>query len=106
MEASSKTKAKRSAAKPKPRASGGSKPAQPVADEGKPRFTTRIDGDLLAEMRNAVAYHAGAPEFLTVVDFVEQAISEKLDRLKRKHHGGEDIPDAGRPVRSGRPPGR
>ena len=67
--------------------------------------TFRINADVLDQCRAAVVALAGAPVRLTLSDLVESALERELERLKRKHNGGEDFPAYGGTLRAGRPVG-
>ena len=71
----------------------------------KARTTFLIPEELAAEVRDAVAFLAGPPLHLTMAQLAEEALREKLDRLKAAHNKGRAFPKyTGRP-KVGRPVG-
>jgi hypothetical protein len=85
-------------------------PETPPADSGdggaKVRFTSYLRPVLATRLRNAVAACAGAPEYLTVSELLEQALTARVEELETTHNGGHPFPSPGRPLRVGRPAGR
>ena len=71
----------------------------------KVRATFHIPEDLLEECRNTVVALSGPPERLTLAMVAETALRRELQRLKKKHNGGEDFPARDGELRGGRPIG-
>lgn len=55
----------------------------------KEHVSFRIDPAVVERMRNAVAHNRGAPLFLTLDDFAEQALSVGTAKLEREHNKGK-----------------
>ena len=74
----------------------------------KVRATFHISADLLNEVRNAVVALSGPPHRLTLAQFAEEALRDKLDQLKGDQSGrmrGRDFPQRESELRGGRPIG-
>jgi len=88
---------------------GTSKASSKGAEEARPpakvRFTAHMPPDLIEEARDCVMHLAGPPEYLTLAGLAENALRREIDRLKRKHTGGEDFPPRPRELTRGRRPG-
>ena len=72
----------------------------------KVRATFHISADLLNEVRNAVVALSGPPHRLTMAQFAEEALREKLDQLRDDQSGrmrGRDFPQRESELRGGRP---
>jgi hypothetical protein len=72
----------------------------------KVRATFHISADLLNEVRNAVVALSGPPDRLTLAQFAEEALRDKLDQLKGDQSGrmrGRDFPQRESELRGGRP---
>ena len=82
-------------------------PADPPIRQAKRRPTTfQVRDDLVDQVRDAVVFLAGDPEYLNMAEFVENAITRELERLKRKHRNGEPFPSRSkskRRLKGGRP---
>ena len=65
-----------------------------------------VPSALVEECRDAVAFLAGPPLHLSLSQLVEEAIREKLDRLKVEQHSGKPFPPHRGKVRAGRPIGK
>jgi hypothetical protein len=74
----------------------------------KVRATFHISADLLNEVRNAVVALSGPPHRLTLAQFAEEALRDKLVQLKGDQSGrmrGRDFPQRESELRGGRPIG-
>lgn len=72
----------------------------------KVRATFHISADLLNEVRNAVVALSGPPHRLTLAQFAEEALRDKLAELKGDQPGrmrGHDFPQRESELRGGRP---
>lgn len=71
----------------------------------KTKFTVLLDEEVAQTTRNAVAYLAGHPLYLTLGEMVENALRAEVTRLAKEHNKGEPFPPgrtkAGRPVSRG-----
>jgi len=75
----------------------------------EPRATAKtfyLSVALQRRVRNAVLALGGAPEYLTLSRFVENAMEAELERLSVKYNQGKEFPepaDPERKIRTGRP---
>ncbi len=69
----------------------------------KVRATLYVPAEVLDQARNAAAYLAGYPAYLSLSKLVENAMRAELERLKSDHHDGQDFPARSTPLRGGRP---
>lgn len=65
-----------------------------------------VSSALVDECRDAVAFLAGPPLHLSLSQLVEEALREKLARLKEEFSDGQPFPPHRGKVRAGRPIGR
>jgi len=87
---------------------GTSKKAQAKKRPQRPtsiRATFHLDESLVEELRNAAVYLAGPPEHASLSGIVRNALRKELDRLRRKHLDGGEIPKRTRDPKGGRPVG-
>ena len=69
------------------------------------RATFHLPNDLIEEARDVVVALSGPPLRLTLAAFAENALRAEIERMKRKHNGGEPFPRRQGTVRVGRPIG-
>jgi hypothetical protein len=88
----------------------GSMKDEPVEDppvvEERSAKTFYLSVSLQRRVRNAVLAMGGAPEYLTLSRFVENAMEAELERLSVKYNQGKEFPapaDPERKIRTGRP---
>lgn len=74
-----------------------------AAPRRKVRATLYLPPDLLEEARDAAFHLAGPPARMTLTKLAENAIRQELQRLKQKHHQGEDFPRRTEDLKGGRP---
>ena len=82
------------------------KPEKAAESPRKPekvRATFHISSDLLDGLRDAVVALSGPPLRLTLADLAETALRHELERLQKKHNGGEPFARRGGELRGGRP---
>ncbi len=79
-------------------------PAPPVRVT-KVRATFHLPQQLLEEARNTVYWLSGPPTRLTLADLAATALRKEIERLKKKHNGGQDFEQRGEDLRGGRPIG-
>lgn len=79
------------------------RPAACCLPPTKAKATFHLPVALVDEARAAVFALAGPPERLTLAGLVERALRAELDRLERKHNGGEPFEAPAAPLRTGRP---
>jgi len=74
--------------------------------EKKVRAVFYLPENLLQEARNSVVHLAGYPEYLNLTKLAENAITNELKKLKKKHMDGKDFPIViNGPLKGGRPVG-
>jgi len=69
----------------------------------KVRATLYLPQEVLDEARDAAAYLAGYPAYLSLTKLAENAMRAELERLKRKYNDDRDFPTRSAPLKGGRP---
>lgn len=70
--------------------------------EDKKRGTFYLPAELLERARNTADALSGPPERLRLNALVAEGLRRELERLERKHNGGEPFPAREAPLRRGR----
>jgi hypothetical protein len=90
----------------------GVSPQKRVSDKGnvyykhvtdREKYSVYLLPDSIQQVKDAVSFLMGAPAYLTVSTFFEQAIQHEVDRLAKEHHSGEPFPTVKRLPRGPRP---
>lgn len=68
----------------------------------KTKVTLAVTPELAQRVRDAVVNLQGPPEFLTMSDLAEKALTKEVERLEKAHNGSEPFPHQGR-NKGGRP---
>lgn len=69
----------------------------------KVRATLYLPEEVLDEARDAAAYLAGYPAYLSLTKLAENALRTELERLKQLHNDGCNFPARSAPLKGGRP---
>lgn len=71
----------------------------------KTKLTVYVSEELAEQVRNAVAYLAGNPLYLTMAEMAERALGDEVKRLQKEHNKGKPFPEVKGRRRPGRPVG-
>lgn len=74
-----------------------------MADPDRAKLTLYVSKQLAERVRHAVAHLAGAPLFLTMGGFSEEALQAAVEKLERQHNQGQPFPAPTGRKRPGRP---
>lgn len=69
----------------------------------KVKLTAMVSEDVAEQARNAAAFLAGNPAYLSLGSLIENALRAELARLQKEHNKGKPFPDG--KIRTGRPVG-